>query len=34
MPGQLPNIIWLYRIVHIDNVKHLLQHGIYHRGHV
>lgn len=33
MPGQIPNTIWLYRIVHIDNVEYLLTHGMYHRQH-
>jgi len=33
MPGQVPNTIWLYRIVHINNVESILQHGMYHRNH-
>jgi hypothetical protein len=33
MPGQIPNIIWLYRIVHINNLRYTLQHGMYCRGH-
>ena len=26
--------IWLFRIVHIDNVEHLLQHGMFTRNHI
>ena len=33
MPGRKPDIIKIYRIVHIDNVEHLLKNGMYHRGH-
>lgn len=25
--------IWLYRIVHIDNIEYLLEHGMFHRSH-
>jgi len=25
--------IWLYRIVHIDNVEYLLQHGMFNKNH-
>jgi len=28
-----PHKLWLYRIVHIDNLKYLLEHGMYHRAH-
>ncbi len=31
MPGNQPNILRLYRIVHIDNVDYLLRHGMYTR---
>lgn len=27
------NKFWLYRIVHIDNLAYLLEHGMYHRAH-
>ncbi len=27
------NKFWLYRIVHIDNLAYLLEHGMYHRMH-
>jgi hypothetical protein len=33
MPGQIPNIVRLYRIVHIDNVAYLLENGIYAHTH-
>jgi hypothetical protein len=33
MPGQVPNIIWLYRIVHITNLEYILHHGICCRNH-
>lgn len=33
MPGQQPNIVQVFRIVHIDNVEYLLSHGMYHRNH-
>lgn len=29
MPGQIPNIVMVYRIVHIDNIDYLLKHGMY-----
>lgn len=34
MPGQQPNIVRVFRIVHIDNVEYLLTHGIFTRTHV
>jgi hypothetical protein len=33
MPGQVPPKIWLFRIVHYENVRHILQHGMYSREH-
>lgn len=24
---------WLYRIVHIDNLKYILEHGMFNRSH-
>lgn len=33
MPGKKPNIVKIYRIVHMDNIEHLLTHGIYNRDH-
>lgn len=33
MPGQQPNIVRVFRIVHIDNVEYLLAHGMFTRTH-
>lgn len=33
MPGQQPKTIFLYRIIHIDNLEHLLTNGICTRSH-
>jgi hypothetical protein len=33
VPGHQPDIVKVYRIVHIDNVKYLLTHGIFNRVH-
>lgn len=33
MPGQRPQIVEIYRIVHIDNVEYLLTHGMFTRHH-
>ncbi len=33
MPGNQPDIIKIYRIVHIDNVEYLLKNGMHHRDH-
>lgn len=33
MSGQQPNIVRVFRIVHIDNVEYLLTHGMYTRHH-
>lgn len=33
MPGQQPNIVKLYRIVHLDNLDYLLTHGMFTKHH-
>lgn len=33
MPGKIPHIIWLYRIVHVNNVEYLLKNGIFNKKH-
>lgn len=33
MPGQQPNIVRVFRIVHIDNVEYLLTHGMFTKNH-
>ncbi|MBK7632904.1 MAG: DUF4433 domain-containing protein [Saprospiraceae bacterium] len=33
MPGQQPNIVRVFRIVHVDNVEYLLTHGMFTRNH-
>ncbi len=33
MPGKVPDRIHVYRLVHHANVRHILQHGLCHRGH-
>jgi hypothetical protein len=33
MPGQVPDKIRLFRLVHRDNVAHLLRHGLCTRAH-
>jgi len=33
VPGNQPDIIKLYRIVHIDNIEYLLTNGMHHREH-
>ena len=33
MPGNKPDIVKVYRIVHIDNIEYLLSNGLYRRGH-
>lgn len=33
MPGQQPNIVRVFRIVHIDNVEYLLRYGMFTRTH-
>lgn len=33
MPGNIPNPVWLYRIVHIDNVEHILRNGMFTHNH-
>jgi hypothetical protein len=32
MPGQQPNIVRVFRIVHIENVEYLLTHGMFYRN--
>jgi hypothetical protein len=34
MPGQIPSKIWLYRIVHMNNLRYLLKKGIFTQSHV
>ena len=29
MPGQRPNTIYVFRIIHVSNVEYLLTHGIF-----
>lgn len=33
MAGTIPDPIWLYRIVHINNLEHILVTGLYTRDH-
>lgn len=33
MPGTIPNPIWLYRIVHIDNLEYILANGLFTKNH-
>lgn len=33
MPGQLPNIVRVFRIVHIDNLHYLLSNGMFTKSH-
>jgi hypothetical protein len=33
MPGQIPNTVYAFRIVHIDNVEYLLTNGMFRRDH-
>ncbi|MCB0595001.1 MAG: DUF4433 domain-containing protein [Lewinellaceae bacterium] len=33
MPGNIPNPIWVFRIVHQDNLKYLLEHGMFSGTH-
>ncbi|MFC4213545.1 DarT ssDNA thymidine ADP-ribosyltransferase family protein [Pedobacter lithocola] len=33
MAGSIPNPLWLYRIIHCDNLEYILKNGIYVRGH-
>ena len=33
MPGQQPNTVRVFRIVHMDNVEYLLTHGMFSRNH-
>lgn len=31
MPGKIPNVIQVFRIVHIDNMEYLMRHGMFTR---
>jgi len=33
VPGRKPDIVKIYRIVHIDNIEYLLVNGMHHRDH-
>jgi hypothetical protein len=33
VPGRQPDIVKIYRIVHIDNIEYLLANGMHHREH-
>jgi hypothetical protein len=33
VPGRRPDIVKVYRIVHIDNIEYLLTHGMFNRDH-
>ena len=33
MPGSVPNPLWLFRITRIDNIPHILRHGICNKSH-
>jgi hypothetical protein len=33
VPGRQPDIVKIYRIVHIDNIEYLLENGMHHREH-
>lgn len=33
MPGNIPSPTWLFRITHIGNLPHILQHGVCCRSH-
>lgn len=33
MASKVPNPLWLYRIIHSDNLEYILANGIYVRGH-
>ena len=33
MPGKIPDKIWLFRIMHWQNVEYIVEHGMYRRGH-
>ena len=33
MPGQVPNPVEIYRIVHISNVNYILENGMFSRSH-
>jgi hypothetical protein len=33
MPGTVPKPVWIYRLVHIDNLEYLLTNGVYTQNH-
>ncbi|MFI5200774.1 MAG: DUF4433 domain-containing protein [Candidatus Kapaibacterium sp.] len=33
MPGTIPKSIWVYRIVHVDNIEFILTHGMHAKDH-
>jgi hypothetical protein len=33
VPGRQPDIVKIYRIIHIDNIEYLLENGMHHREH-
>lgn len=33
MPGTIPNPLWLYRIIHCNNLDFIMKNGVYVRGH-
>jgi hypothetical protein len=33
MPGNRPNLIEIYRIVHLSNVEYILKHGMFTKNH-
>ena len=33
MPGTIPNTVWLFRIVHINNVEYILRNGMFTHQH-
>lgn len=34
MPGQIPQPLWIFRIVHINNVEYILEHGMFTKNHL
>jgi hypothetical protein len=33
MPGAIPNPLWVFRIVHMDNIEFILTHGMFTKDH-
>lgn len=33
MPGHIPATVWIYRIVHINNIDYILNNGIFTKNH-